>query len=220
MTRPYVDYLVARNEVPEASGLVSDYILASDGVFFRAANDLLSVFMLIAPCQVRGLKPLGQYWLLRYGRLPQRIWDEMIEIVKEAAVEGNEVMMAVVRTDGGYELVIPPQEVGPGHVNITEPVAGAVMELHSHCRFGAYFSSTDNRDEQGLRVYGVIGKVDTDRPEVVLRVGAYGYFMPVICSEVFEGDHPGVLDVNADVFDDGLEQSLFQEVLCELHAED
>jgi PRTRC genetic system protein A len=196
MTRPYVDYLVAREGLPEPSGLVSDYVLGGDGLFLRTANDLLSVCMQIAPCTVRGLKPLGQYWLLRHGRLPQDIWDEMVDIAAGAAVQGNEIMMAVVRTDSDYELVVPPQEVGPAHVRITEPVAGAVMELHSHCRFGAYFSATDTADEQGLRVYGVIGRVNTNKSEFVLRVGAYGYFIPVRWTEVFQGDHPGMLDAH------------------------
>lgn len=220
MTRPLVDYLVARGEVPPASGLVSDYVLAGDGVFLRAASDWLSVCMLIGGCTVRGLRPLGQYWLLRYGRLPQHIWAEMLAIVRAAALDGNEVMMAVVRPANRYELVVPTQEVGPAHVNITEPVAGAVMELHSHCAYHAYFSVTDNRDEQGLRVYGAIGRVNSDRPEVALRVGAYGYFMPVTWGEVFEGEHPDVVDLNDEQPDAELRQSCFEEITCELQALD
>ena len=40
----------------------------------------------------------------------------------------------------------------------------AVIDLHSHGRMSAFFSSTDDADEQGFRLYVVIGNVDTDRP--------------------------------------------------------
>ncbi len=33
----------------------------------------------------------------------------------------------------------------------------------------AFWSNTDNRDEQGFRIYGVIGRLDSDTPELRLR---------------------------------------------------
>ena len=33
----------------------------------------------------------------------------------------------------------------------------------------AFWSNTDDRDEQGFRIYGVIGKLDSDTPERSLR---------------------------------------------------
>jgi hypothetical protein len=53
---------------------------------------------------------------------------------------------------------------------------------------GAYFSRTDDADEQGLGLYAVVGRLDTDRPEVVLRAGCYGHFLPLPWEAVFEGE--------------------------------
>jgi hypothetical protein len=41
----------------------------------------------------------------------------------------------------------------------------------------AYFSQTDDRDEQGGRFYAVIGRLDQDQPELVLRLGMYGTWL-------------------------------------------
>ena len=67
-----------------------------------------------------------------------------------------------------------------------------VAEFHSHGTSRAFFSVTDDRDEQGFRIYGVAGRLDTDRPELNLRVGVYGHFAPVQWSQVFDGPTPGV----------------------------
>ena len=50
--------------------------------------------------------------------------------------------------------------------------------------------ATDDRDEQGFRVYGVVGRLDTATPELALRVGIYGHFAPVEWSQVFDGLPP------------------------------
>jgi PRTRC genetic system protein A len=59
------------------------------------------------------------------------------------------------------------------------------MDIHSHGGGSAWFSTTDNTDEQGLRFYMVVGKLDTLLPEVEIRLGVYGYFAPVSVEEVF-----------------------------------
>ena len=67
-----------------------------------------------------------------------------------------------------------------------------VAEFHSHGSARAFFSATDDRDEQGFRIYGVVGRLDTLRPELRLRVGVYGHFAPVEWPQVFDGPDPGV----------------------------
>ncbi|MBI4284525.1 MAG: Mov34/MPN/PAD-1 family protein, partial [Chloroflexi bacterium] len=60
-----------------------------------------------------------------------------------------------------------------------------VVDIHSHAGMSAFFSSTDNRDEQGLRLYMVVGRLDTLAPEREMRVGVYGYFSPVDLGDIF-----------------------------------
>ena len=72
------------------------------------------------------------------------------------------------------------------------PPAGVVAEFHSHGSSRAFFSATDDRDEQGFRIYGVAGRLDTPRPELSLRVGVYGHFAPLEWSQAFDGPNAGV----------------------------
>ena len=95
-----------------------------------------------------------------------------------------------IRWDGdAYRLVVPQQE-GTGSSLSYQPPAGVVAEFHSHASHGAFFSATDDRDEQGLRIYGVVGRLDTPTPELTLRLGIYGHFAPLHWSQVFDGPHP------------------------------
>ena len=102
------------------------------------------------------------------------------------------VAPGAVRWDGeGYRLVVPPQ-AGTATRLAYQPPAGVVAEFHSHGGSRAFFSATDDRDEQGFRIYGVVGRLDTPLPELRLRVGVYGHFAPVDWPQVFYGPQPGI----------------------------
>src|SRR5205823_6410180 len=63
----------------------------------------------------------------------------------------------------------------------------------------AYFSTTDDRDETARRVYGVIGRLDSERPEIALRVatGCKPHAVePVPFAQVFAADLGAFHDVN------------------------
>ena len=95
-----------------------------------------------------------------------------------------------------YRLVVPPQ-AGTAASLACLPPAGVVAEFHSHGSSRAFFSATDDRDEQGFRIYGGVGRLDAPRPELRLQVGVYGHFAPVDWSQVFGGQEPeSTLDSN------------------------
>jgi len=58
---------------------------------------------------------------------------------------------------------------------------------------GARFSGTDNQDETGLKLYGVVGKLEAT-PVVKLRIGVYGYFKELLWNEVFDGALTGAVE--------------------------
>ena len=67
-----------------------------------------------------------------------------------------------------------------------------VAEFHSHGSSRAFFSKTDDADEQGFRIYGVVGRLDDPESELSLRVGVYGHFAPADWPQVFDGPNPGL----------------------------
>ena len=53
-----------------------------------------------------------------------------------------------------------PPQAGTATSLAYVPPAGVVAEFHSHGGSRAFFSATDDRDEQGFRIYGVAGRLD------------------------------------------------------------
>jgi PRTRC genetic system protein A len=189
-----VDYLVAHDGPPDRSGVAYDYVLAGDGLYVATENAHLSVRVPVASVDVRGLAPIGAACTLRHSLLPIAIWDAIARLARAATANGTEILCAVTYEDGDYHLRLPRQAVSAASVAFrrTEDV---VLEVHSHGRAAAYFSPTDTADEQRLRLYGVIGHADAPRPDVCLRVGAYGYYLPLAWADVFDGDPRVVRDV-------------------------
>lgn len=191
-----VDHLIAREGVPPRSGLGYDYVLAGDGLYLATGNRYLDVRVPVASAIVRGLPPVYPSFTLRTGRLSAVLWDQIVEAACAFGADGYEVLLAVTYDDrSGYRLIHPPQIAGATRV-VYQPIGDVVLEIHSHHRYAARFSPTDDADEQGLALYGVVGRLHRERPEVALRVGAYGHFLPVSWESVFEGNGGAFLDAH------------------------
>jgi len=175
-------YLLNKKEGLEGEpGLFYNYILAQNGLFVRGESPLLEATVCIAPAGVRGLSPLIEGMRLKKGRIPRHIYDLALSVL--TADRYHEHYLAVTWEDG-YRLRVPWQSASSAGVEY-EVLPNAVLDIHSHGTMSAFFSGTDNRDEQGLRLYMVVGRLNTLFPDVELRVGVYGYFAPVDVEEIF-----------------------------------
>ena len=174
-----------------SQGIGYDYVLGSGGLYVQSESANLTARVLVAPAQVRGLAPVSEKAELADGPIPAHVFE--LGLGWMLAAPDTERFFAV-RWDGdacAYRLVVPPQE-GTGSSLSYQPPAGVVAEFHSHGSHRAFFSATDDRDEQGFRIYGVVGRLDTTAPELTLRLGVYGHFAPLRWSQVFDGSPPGV----------------------------
>lgn len=164
-------------------GQFYDYILAGNGLFIRAQNNLMSATIPIAPAAVRGLAPLEQEVRLPGGKIESYLYHS---VVRSLIGEMVEYFFAITwSAEWRYRLLIPPQTPSLGSVEyMTLP--NTVVSIHSHGAMRAFFSSTDNRDEQGLAVYMVVGRLDHLIPDVLLRIGVYGYYADLHLREVFD----------------------------------
>ena len=198
---PLVDYLIAREGLPARRGQAYDYVLAGDGLYLVAENRYLEVRVPVATAHVRGLPPIYPSCVLRAERLPGELWEGIVAAARLWSFCGHEVLLAVTSEEpSGYRLLLPEQVVGPESV-FYRPPSQAVLQIHSHRHYPARFSPIDDTDEQGLCLYGVLGRLDSDRPAVALRVGAYGHFLPVPWDSVFTGDRGAFRDANFDPID-------------------
>ena len=168
-------------------GVGYDYVLGSGGVYVQSESAHLTARVQIAPAGVRGLAPVSEKVALAHGPIPAHVFELGLGWI--LAAPDTERFFAV-RWDGdAYRLVVPPQE-GTASSLTYQPPQGVVAEFHSHARYRAFFSATDDRDEQGFRVYGVVGRLHDTLPELALRVGIYGHFAPLHWSQVFDGPSP------------------------------
>jgi PRTRC genetic system protein A len=175
-------YLINKNGSLEGErGIFYDYILARDGLYIQARNAHLEATVLVAGTEVRGLDPLEETVTLLHGRIPWRLYDLAYSYF--VLDPEHERYVAIVWQDG-YRLKIPEQEREKESVRYyTE--SNTVLDIHSHGMMKAWFSTQDDSDEQALRLYMVVGKVNMLIPEIELRVGVYGYFAPIKAREVF-----------------------------------
>jgi PRTRC genetic system protein A len=193
-----VTYHIHRGaSLPPRDRAAYQYILAATGIYLRVENRFFDVLLPIARCPIRGLAPLQPHLVLKVPRLPGRLLAAVLSDASQAR-----------RPDGGLNEALYHFHHDGSRVRVVKPVQRAtatcvvgaegnpsnvILDLHSHGNMPAFWSETDNDDEQGFRVYGVIGRLDK-RPEIRLRLGIYGYWFPIPASLLFGGSS-GFLDV-------------------------
>jgi hypothetical protein len=185
---PYV-HLVAHAGPPEPRGLIADIVLDGAGLYLAATTPNLAIRVRLARAVVPDLPVVPMGATLAQGPIDSGLWDALIQRARAAIPD--EVLLAIIAREpadgelfvaaaGPYTLVEPQlDETGSGDWRAQQasgcavratPIPDAVVEVHSHHAMRAYFSATDDRDETARRVYGVIGRLDSERPEIALRV--------------------------------------------------
>ena len=172
-----------------AHGIGYDYVLGAGGLYVQSESAYLVARVLVASCTVRGLAHVSEKLELTHGPIPAYVFELGLRWFQEDP--GTERFFAVRWDGSAYRLVVPPQ-TGNATSLAYQPPAGVVAEFHSHGGLSAFFSATDDQDEQGFRIYGVAGRLDTPHPEMSLRVGVYGHFAPLDWWQVFDGPDPGL----------------------------
>jgi len=180
-----VGYRIANPGIPlpaiEAS--LYEYVMAGNGIFIRGARRELQPQFCITPCVVRGLEELEPELHLNAPRVPREIVAEMLQRARSAHDAKGQRCEIVFHLEydetGTWRCHVPQQSQSPVHArpsddSPTSSYARACIEVHSHVDMHARFSSVDDKDEQGFRVYGVLGLISTT-PVMRVRVGMYGY---------------------------------------------
>lgn len=190
-----------RDPLPANDALAYQYILAGNGVFVRAETRFFKALLQVTACTVRGLLPLHPQFQLLVPRIPARLLDVVLADARCARRPDNglnEVLYQFHHHGRAVQVKKPAQQATPTSVatsvatSVTTAVADAasiICDLHSHGNMRAFFSQTDNADEQGARLYAVIGRLDSE-PEMRLRVGVYGHWLALPLTAVFTNNGP------------------------------
>ena len=176
--------------LPPNDAVAYQYVLAATGLYLRAENPFFDVLLPVARCPIRGLASLQPHFRLKVPPVPGRLLTAVLADARRArcAQGGLEEALYHFRHHGTRVSVLkPPQRATTASVVAAEGnTTDIILDLHSHGNIGAFWSGTDNGDEQGFRVYGVIGRLDTV-PEIGLRLGVYGYWFPLPANVLFDG---------------------------------
>lgn len=165
---------------PHASG--QRMLLARNGLFVQMKTPWLDCTTRVA--EVGMHLPYGsaaEAITFAFGVIPLGLLERFIAAARRTMP--NEAAGALVydARSGALRLAMHEAiEVGPGHVRyrIEELAADELVaiDLHSHGRLGAFWSGEDDRDDQGVRVCGVFGNLDGERPTARFRLALNGLF--------------------------------------------
>jgi len=111
--------------------------------------------------------------------LPKIPLELLLQIELWFKAHTSEIMAQIFwnRDEKKYFIYIPEQEVSGASVHAKrneelEKRHLLVLDIHSHNTMGAFFSGTDDADERGCRIFGVIGEIDSaDGSMLKLRAG-------------------------------------------------
>ena len=179
--------------LPEIPLCLYAYILAGNGVFVKAQREGLDVLIPVSRMKIAGLPPLTPY--------VQVACCVPVDLVLTALVLSRQAfpneMLFWFNLHDEWSMDVPSQLARAASVKPLDcmDVRGtrALVDLHSHGALTPFFSPTDDRDEQGFRIYAVIGEVDKS-PSIRVRIGVYGHYFDIPASKVFEMP-PELLDV-------------------------
>ena len=184
-----VQHLIVQDDgrLPAIPDCLYAYIMAGNGVLLYAKRDNLEVLIPVSRATIVGLPPLEPF--VNMPRVPAILIHHILQASKENLP--NEILFWFNFDHGRQEwnLDAPLQVCRPASVfplDKSDPLGSkALIDLHSHALLDPFFSRTDNRDEQGFRIFAVIGRVN-EKPLILVRVGVYGNYWNIPAEMVFE----------------------------------
>ncbi len=186
-------YLIAKPgaDLRLSSDKAFSYILGANGLFKVAHAPAFSACIPIGQWSrpLPGLRIIDASKIkMTRGRISSSLLDAALAAARRASwARPMEIMFQIAINGRHVYLRRPPQDATAGSIEYRAPEGTEiVVDLHSHHTMSTDFSATDNRDEQGLKVYGVMGRI-FKQPALRLRVGIYGDFHPIPATAVFYG---------------------------------
>ena len=135
----------------------------------------------------------------RLPKIPFSILDKIIQyFIRIYRSEGTEAIALIFydRRKEEYEIYIPNQRATAGYVEFDRDTSlecdeskYLVMEIHSHGKFGAFWSQTDNEDELAHRLYAVVGNVDCfdySKESIIVRGATGGMHVKSYINDIFD----------------------------------
>ena len=171
---------------------------SKDGRVYEQRRNEIGCFT--APAEnVREFEDIRTEFKMALPKIPAHIFSKVMGFMRSVSDELHyEVLVHILydTEEKEYIIKVPNQRISAASVNskTDEPYPDRyihVMDFHSHNTMPAIFSETDNADEKETRLYAVAGRFDKTFPEITVRAGCAGKFIPLCPEDIFEGDFFG-----------------------------
>ena len=169
----------------EREGSNHRFLAAGDGLWVDVENAWLHARVPIATSVIP--LPFGMVeTILRFkcGKLPKTLLAEFIQMAKQATPKETAAIITWRRDTDAFDLIPVTIDAGTAHVHYERPRLAdgeyLVADLHSHGAYPAGFSAQDDEDDNGaVKVSVVVGRCDTETPDICLRLCLLGAFVPL-----------------------------------------
>ncbi|MEN9566104.1 MAG: hypothetical protein RLZZ69_1300 [Cyanobacteriota bacterium] len=182
--------------------LPTGFIWAGNGIFRSAIRQEFKAVVCHREVHTPGLPEFKQEFKLLVPPVPQTKVKAIIEQIQQEP-DLEQLFYLYWRSDwttsrdappganplglrDRWEVLYPEQECTPSTCIASDRfLEPAVIEIHSHGAARAFFSDTDDLEENGCRISTVIGK-SNGQLEIVSRVCVHGLFLPIQSSLIYE----------------------------------
>lgn len=162
-------------------------VVAANGVFLQVKLDWLDCIQCLTPQGIGVPLPYGlmqEQLRFAFGVLPIRLIEQFVEAGRRALPNEAAGVLIYSRTSGRLHLALCEQmQSSPTRITYRLPAMGAdetvAVDLHTHGRLPAFWSSEDDRDDQGIKVAGVFGRLHESEPDACFRLAINGRFRPL-----------------------------------------
>jgi len=168
---------------PDARGDGHRYIVAGNGVFLEVIRAWLHVIVRIGETEIA--LPFGnvtQTVQFLCGPFPRLLLKDFRQQAEAALPNETAALIIWNKTTGEFRLLPTAVNATPDRVNYVIPAFGEdeyrVVDIHSHGKLPAYFSSTDDADDRhDVKIAVVIGTVDTEHVSIAARACILGKYL-------------------------------------------
>lgn len=194
-------------------------IVAANGVFVQIKLDWLDCVQRLMPCLPGMPLPYGQVQervTFSFGVLPIRLIEAFVEHGRRALPNEAAAALVYSRRTRGLRLVLcEALRSSPARIDYRLPALTddetVAVDLHTHGYGAPFWSSADDRDDQGIKVAGVFGCLHHERPSAEFRLVLNGMYRAL--------PHPwqAIVPATEDHPDDALETGMLRRILSLLN---
>ncbi len=189
LQRSFPSVMVPRREPVEPMQSAGERLLiAENGVFLEIERPWISLVRRIASFSAAPAIPYGrvaEYTELIFGRVPDALIGEFVAMAR--AANPNETGAWIVWSTTTHQFRLVPVKILSNSSESLKyerpelgPDEGLIIDCHSHGRYPAFFSTTDNEDDKhDLKFSLVVGNCASHVPSFAFRLCAKGIFEEV-----------------------------------------